>query len=85
MAIRNIAKLTTAAAVAVLLAGSPAFAQDKKSGDGMKSGQGASLSRTFSLLDTDGDGSVSLNEIKAEQARLIGAADLNGDGKLSSR
>jgi Ca2+-binding EF-hand superfamily protein len=49
----------------------------------MKSGSGKSQSRTFSLLDTNGDGSVSLDEIKAEQARLIGAADLNGDGKLS--
>jgi hypothetical protein len=87
MAIRIIAKLATAAGLAALLAGSPAIAQDKKPAggmkDGMKSGHGQSLSRTFSLLDTNGDGSVSLDEIKAEQARLIGAADLDGDGKLS--
>jgi hypothetical protein len=89
MANRILTKLATATALAALLAGSPAIAQDKKSGsgmkDGMKSGHGQSLSRTFSLLDTNGDGSVSLDEIKAEQSRLIGAADLNGDGKLSSR
>ncbi|CAN0520589.1 unnamed protein product [Laminaria digitata] len=49
----------------------------------MNSGDGASVSRTFSLLDTDGDGKISLAEIRAEQARLIAAADLDGDGKLS--
>ncbi len=35
------------------------------------------------LLDTDGDGKVSLAEIAAEQKRLFGAADVDGDGKLS--
>lgn len=49
----------------------------------MTGGDDASVSRTFSLLDTDGDGKISLAEIRAEQARLIAAADLNGDGKLS--
>ena len=35
------------------------------------------------LLDTDRDGKVSLAEITAEQGRLIAAADVDGDGKLS--
>ena len=35
------------------------------------------------VLDTDNDGKVTMAEIEAEQKRLIGAADLNGDGKLS--
>ena len=49
----------------------------------MKSGDGAGVSRTFNLLDTDGDGKISLTKIRAEQARLIATADLDGDGKLS--
>lgn len=40
-------------------------------------------SRTFQLIDTNNDGKVTLDEIRAEQARLIGAADVDGDGKLS--
>ena len=83
MAIRNKLKLAAAGGLAALLAGSPALAQKHMAGEGMKSGDTPHLSRTFRLLDTNGDGKVSLGEIKAEQARLVGAADLNGDGKLS--
>lgn len=39
--------------------------------------------RFIDLLDTDADGSVSKTEIAAEYERLFGAADLDGDGKLS--
>ncbi len=39
--------------------------------------------RAMELLDTDRDGKVSLAEITAEQGRLIAAADVDGDGKLS--
>lgn len=35
------------------------------------------------LLDTGGDGKVQLSEIVDEHNRLFGAADVNGDGKLS--
>lgn len=83
MAFRNLIRLAVAGSCAALVLSGPAMAQDKKSGDGMKSGETPHLSRTFRLLDTNGDGKVSLEEIKAEQARLIGAADLDGDGKLS--
>ena len=39
--------------------------------------------RYIELFDTDGSGSVSLEEIIAEQKRLILATDVDGDGKLS--
>lgn len=39
--------------------------------------------RFINLLDTDADGSVSKAEIAAEYERLFGAADLDGDGRLS--
>ena len=94
MATGNTFKLALAGSLAALLISGPALsgpaqAQSAsksagKSADGaIKSGNGASVSRTFNLLDTDGDGKISLTEIRAEQARLIAAADLDGDGKLS--
>jgi len=39
--------------------------------------------RFVELLDTDGDGTVSLAEILAEHGRLFAAADIDGDGSLS--
>ena len=81
MAIRKSLKLALAGSLAALLMSGPAIAQSANSA--MTGGDDASVSRTFSLLDTDGDGKISLAEIRAEQARLIAAADLNGDGKLS--
>ncbi len=41
------------------------------------------LNRRIELLDTNKDGKVSLAEIHGEQKRLMGAADVNGDGQLS--
>ncbi|MFT7573268.1 MAG: Ca2+-binding EF-hand superfamily protein [Paracoccaceae bacterium] len=84
MATEKFLQLALAGSLSALLISGPAYAQsaDKmmKSGD---SGHSAGVSRTFSLLDTDGDGKISLAEIRAEQARLTAAADLDGDGKLS--
>ncbi len=39
--------------------------------------------RYIQLFDTDGSGTVSLEEITAEQGRLIQATDVDGNGKLS--
>ena len=39
-------------------------------------------SRMIQMMDTDEDQKVTIDEIKAEQKRLIAASDLNGDGKL---
>ena len=39
--------------------------------------------RRIGLLDTNGDGKVSAEEIVNEKKRLFAAADVNGDGKLS--
>ena len=40
--------------------------------------------RQLAILDTDGNGSVSQEEIVAEHGRLLGAADIDGDGQLSA-
>ena len=40
-------------------------------------------SRFIEFLDTDKDGKVSLAEIVAEEGRLFGASDVNGDNALS--
>jgi hypothetical protein len=81
MATRKSLKLALTGGLAAFLISGPAIAQSANSA--MTGGDDASVSRTFSLLDTDGDGKISLAEIRAEQARLIAAADINGDGKLS--
>ena len=39
--------------------------------------------RFLDLFDTDGNGTVSLEEITAEEGRLFVAADVDGDGTLS--
>lgn len=44
---------------------------------------GHHMGRQLELLDTDGNGSVSREEIAAEHGRLLGAADVDGDGQLS--
>ena len=40
--------------------------------------------RFIRFLDTDGNGMVDLDEIKAEYSRLIAASDVDGDGQLSA-
>jgi hypothetical protein len=69
MANRNILRLALTGSLAALLISAPAHSQS--AGKMMKGGDSAGVSRTFSLLDTDGDGKISLAEIRAEQARLI--------------
>lgn len=39
--------------------------------------------RQLDILDTDSSGSISREEIAGEHGRLLGAADVDGDGKLS--
>ena len=70
--------IATAALFAVALPAS-AVAQGGPPADRGPMGE----SRMIRLLDTDRDGKVSLAEITAEQGRLIGASDLDGDGTLS--
>lgn len=70
--------LMVATATMLCLGGSAATAQDR---DGDEDRQREN--RWVRFLDTDGDGRVSLDEIKAEQQRLISAADVDDDGMLS--
>jgi hypothetical protein len=63
--------------VAAVLAGGAASAQTASDADSPR------MPKTLRILDTNGDNKVTLDEITAEQKRLIGAADLDGDGKLS--
>ena len=81
MASPSILKLAVAGAFAAAIAGSPVNAQS--TGNAHAKGDTPRLSRTYRLFDTDGDNKVTLAYICAERARLIGAADLDGDGKLS--
>lgn len=41
------------------------------------------VERFMMIYDTNGDGNVDQAEIAAEQTRLFGAVDVDGDGKLS--
>lgn len=80
----TIGMLATAAAIAVLAAG-PVSAQKAPESAGATAGeqQQSRPPKLFRILDTNADGRVTLDEITAEQKRLLSAADLDGDGKLS--
>ena len=41
------------------------------------------VERFLAIYDTDGNGTVSQAEVTAEQNRMFGAVDVDGDGKLS--
>ena len=69
----------SAICTALLVIAAPSFADDGKEKRQHERGK----SRMVALLDTDGDGKVSVGEIAAEHERLLGAADVNADGTLS--
>ena len=70
----------SAAAIAIIFgAAGPATAQNQPSGDRPNH----QVERFMMIYDTNGDGTVSAAEIAAEQTRLFGAVDVDGDGKLS--
>ena len=90
----GLSKTLGVASVAALIAfgGGAALAQSPpaKSGQEMSAagkearpGKGWRAARFLRIFDTDGNGNVSLAEIQAEQKRIAGAADVNGDGVLS--
>ncbi len=67
------------------LAQSPAAqtGQEASAAKDARPGMGRRAARFLRIFDTDGSGSVSLAEIRAEQKRIANAADVNGDGALS--
>ncbi|MDJ0948391.1 MAG: EF-hand domain-containing protein [Alphaproteobacteria bacterium] len=76
--------VTFVAASALALAAAPAFSQGGKGhGAGGRDGSWRQA-RMMQILDTDGDGKISLAEITAEQRRLVAASDVDGNGTLSA-
>ncbi len=69
------------AAAALTVGGSAAAQPQERMQARQHGGPAASM---IELLDTSGDGKVSLTEITDEQRRLIAAIDVNRDGKLSA-
>ncbi len=75
----------------VLGVATAAMAQDGPGRDGDRrsfaregaSGHSRHGARQLEILDTDGNGTASREEIAAEQGRLLGAADVDGNGQLS--
>ena len=63
--------------------GGDAGQEASRAGEDEQRPMGRRAARFLRILDTDGDGSVSLAEIGAEQQRLVAASDLDGDGALS--
>ena len=81
-----------AIAAAIAFSATAALAQSSPATGGQEAGRagedagkrmGRRAARFIRIFDTDGNGTVSLAEIAAEQKRVLGAADLDGDGALS--
>ncbi len=53
-------------------------------GPGMGGRMGPGMGMSFALLDTNGDGQVTVEEIEARQAARFAAADADGNGGLSA-
>ena len=85
------AKTLTTLCLTMLLAGTAGGALAQPAGPhgpGMRAGdagpaENPRAERFIRLYDTNHDGKVSLVEITAEEKRILGAADVDGDGVLS--
>jgi len=76
----NKSSIISAAAITITLgAASAATAQGPAQGDRPNH----HVERFMMIYDTNGDGTVGQAEVAAEQTRLFGAVDVDGDGKLS--
>jgi len=64
----------------------PGMMQQRGMGRGMMDrgpGSGAMMRVIFALVDADGDGGLSLDEIQDAHARIFNHADTDGDGQLT--
>jgi hypothetical protein len=52
-------------------------------GQGMHRGYGGMYRIMFVLMDTDGDGTISLDEFQTAHAKIFKAIDANKDGKVT--
>ena len=60
----------------------PGFMGGGMMGPGMM-GSGMMMTMMMAMMDTDGDGALSLEEVQAVHARMFKYVDADGDGKLS--
>ena len=78
---KNSAIAALALAGAVLVSGLATGAMAEMGPGGQ--GQGARLTEMFSGIDTDSDGKVTQEELRAHRTAMFVAADANSDGSLS--
>ena len=79
MSTTRIPSVATLAAFSLILFGgaNPAGADDREGRENRRA------TRFIEMFDTSGDGKVTVKEITADQARLFGAVDVDGDKALS--